>query len=273
MCAISARQEPESLSGSLERGLKILRALADADGLSVSAIAASQGVHRTTAFRVLQRLEAEGFVARDGGLWSLGPTLVQIGARALGQLSLREEARPVMQRLAETSGESVQLTIRAGDDMMAVDAVESPQAVRVGLPLGNRAPLYCTATGKAILAHLPGDEVDEYLDRVRFEPRTRHTVLDKAVFRRQLAEVAAQGYAVNDEESIEGVVFVAAPVLETRGLPVAVLVLGAPAMRLRREDFARHGAMVRQAAAQISHALRSGRTARDEVQPGALTHG
>lgn len=257
----SSNAEQDRLAGSLERSLAILRVVADADEESVSTadLVARQGVHRTTIVRLLHTLEAAGFVTRVvGGRWALGPSLIELGARALGKFSLRDLAKGVMQRLAEATNESIQLSIRSGDEMFLVDVVESSHAVRVGLPLGHRAPLYCTATGKAILAFLPEADVEAYLERVTFEPQTARTILDRDAFRRELARVRLDGYSTNDEEHFDGVRFVGAPVLEAMDRPIAALVLGGPSMRFTPEDFPRYGRMVRAAADEIAQTVRSG---------------
>src|SRR5579884_4124554 len=207
--------DAERLSGSLERGLAILVALADHDEMSVSELAAAQGVHRSTITRLLQTLEEMSFVIRgDGNHWRIGPRFVEIGARALGQASLRDLARPIMRQLAEATNESVQLTIRSGDEMFVIDVVESSQAVRVGLPLGHRAPLYCTATGKALLAHVPESELEAYLDRIENNNHQNPPFPGRVAFLADLASVRSRGYAINDEEHLAGVRFVGAPIFD-----------------------------------------------------------
>lgn len=250
-----APRSPADLSGSLQRGLDILRALADGGPVSTASLARMQGVHRSTVTRLLQTLEESGFVARSDGGWTLGQKLIEVGAKALGRMSLRDQARPVMRDLAEQTRESVQLTVRSDDEMVVVEIVESPQAVRVGLELGRRAPLYSTATGKALLAYLPDEEVEGYLSRVTLVARTRHTLTDPHLLKADLARVRSLGYSVCDEENEEDVRFVGAPIFDTRGCAVAALVLGAPASRFSKEDIQSHGLQVRQAADRISSAI------------------
>src|SRR5688500_8616674 len=112
----------QQLSGSLDRGLAILIALGAGEA-SAAELARRQGVHRSTVVRLLQTLEGSGFVARVGasGRWTLGPTVLSLGGRALGRVDLGGRARPTMERLAAATGESVQLTVRSGDDMVLVD--------------------------------------------------------------------------------------------------------------------------------------------------------
>lgn len=274
--------EPDRLAGSLQRSLAILRFLGDNDeeSVSIADLIASQDVHRTTIVRMLHTLESAGFVSRlAGGRWALGPTFIELGARALGKFSLRDHAKRVMQRLAEATNESIQLCIRSGDDMFVVDVVESSHAVRVGLPLGHRAPLYCTATGKAILAFLSEAEIDDYLGRTAFAPLTSRTIVDRDAFRRELADVRIDGYSTNDEEHCEGVRFVGAPVLDAVQRPIAALVLGGPSIRFSTTDFPRHGAMVRKAADEIGQTVRLGIAAdhrgsrRSEVTTGRVNDG
>lgn len=253
--------DPDRLAGSLERSLAILHVLAEAEAESVATadLVAQQGVHRTTIVRLLRTLEAAGFVARAGsGRWALGPSLIALGARALGKFSLRDRAKAVMQRLAEATNESVQLCIRSGDEMFVVDVVESSHAVRVGLPLGHRAPLYCTATGKAILAFVPAAEVDAYLAGTLFAAQTARTVRDPAGFCRELERVRREGYSTNDEEHFDGVRFVGAPIMDATNRPIAALVLGGPSIRFSVDDFPPYGALVREAAREISQAMRLG---------------
>jgi DNA-binding IclR family transcriptional regulator len=242
---------------SLDRGLSLLLAFRDRPTLSLAELAARLPIHRTSTFRLVRTLERQRFLAQDSatGEYRLGHALTELGALALARLDVRRAARPTLERLASQTGETVQLLVRDGLDVLVVDGVESAQRVKVGAGIGERRPLHATAAGKCFLAGDAPAEVRATYEAFRPTPLTPHTIVELDALLAEVDRVGDTGYAVNDQESEPGVRFVAAPILGERRSVLAALSLGAPAARLGRADIPAIGKQLFAAALSISRAL------------------
>ena len=138
----------------IARVSRLLDNLAAHDGpLNLKALADATGLHPSTAFRILASLIEHGFVERStAGHYWLGAKLLRLGNRVRGQLDLRREARSIMERLRDRTGEAVNLSVREGDEVVYVERVTTPRIMRVEQVIGGRAPLHVTAAGKLFLA-------------------------------------------------------------------------------------------------------------------------
>jgi IclR family acetate operon transcriptional repressor len=238
---------------ALERGLLLLGAFRDHSNLSLAQLGAHLPVHRTSTLRLVHTLERQGYLARDGaGRYRLGPALHELGALALARLDVRALARPALERLAAETGETVQLVVRDGGDILVVDGIESAHRVKVGAGRGERRPLHATASGKCFLATLPEPEVERLLRDLPLTALTPQTLVRPGALLDDLRAVRARGYAVNLEESEAGARFVAAPIRGPARETVAALAVGAPADRLPRPRLGRLGERLRAVAAALS---------------------
>ncbi|MGH2350593.1 MAG: IclR family transcriptional regulator [Chloroflexota bacterium] len=221
---------------SLERGLVLLVAFRHRPSLSLGELAAVLPIHRTSTLRLVQTLERRGFLARDpaDGRYRLGPALYELGGLALTRLDVRTLARPALELLAAETGETVQLVVRDGADILVVDGIESAHRVKVGAGRGERRPLHATASGKCFLAALPDAELQAVLQAAPLTPVTPLTIVQPDALLADLQAIRTRGYAVNLEESEAGARFVAAPITGPDGAVLAALALGAPADRLPR---------------------------------------
>ena len=183
---------------SVANALTILDLLAELGELSLVEIAARLDVAPSTAHRLLATLAELGYVQRDPAnkRYRIALKVFRIGTSAIQQIGLAHIALPEMTRLSALSAETVSLGVPHGVEMMYIERIEAPQTVRSDYPLGHCAPAYCTALGKAYLAALPVEERRRLLDRVRLEPRTRFTIVDRDQLERELERVRLQGYAV-----------------------------------------------------------------------------
>ena len=230
----SGTTEPEHRSGaqSVERALGVLRAIEQADdGLGVSEIAQRRGLTVSTAHRLTRVLYDAGLVSQDPRTerYQLGPALVTLGRRAEERLGYRL-ALPALEKLADTTGESINLGIRAGADVLVVLNVTSGQPLRFDQAPGSRVPLHTSAMGKCLLAF--SDDVDAAVNSLpELESLTATTITDRDTLRQQLRQVRERGWAINDEERTPGVRAVAAPVLDA-GLAVAAIAVQGPTIRL-----------------------------------------
>ncbi len=235
---------------SLDRALSILDALAVAgDGLSLGDIASRTELAKSTAHRLLSTLEVRGFVSRDG------PTgHYRLGLKNLPQLAPGPAIHEVLAGLAAASGETANLGALVGRDVMYMDRADSPHALRWQLGVGSRVPAYCSGLGKAILAHLPPDAIRRMLTG-RLRAYTDRTITDPRAMRAELTLTRERGYAVDDEEFMEGVRCVAVPVRGVDGSVTASISLAGPAFRLTGETAQGQVPHLRAAAERISGLL------------------
>jgi DNA-binding IclR family transcriptional regulator len=164
--------------------------------------------------------------------------------------------RDGMRKLAERSGETVLFAVRdnGGDTMTYVDVIESRNAVRFAVSVGDRRPLYCTAGGRALLATATDEEVRNYLGRAKPQRLTTSTEIDKAQLAAAIAAVREAGVAQTIDQASEGVIGTAAAICDAAGVALGALIVAAPSSRLqdRRDELAR---LVREEAIVISRSL------------------
>ncbi len=228
----------ESGVGVLDRSVAILDAI-EGGARTFTAIVAATGLTRSTAHRILRALEDRGFVFQVGGLgYALGPRLLGLAATAMRDLPLRDLARPSLERLAATTGESAQLYVRDGAHRVCVDAVESDRELRTIVDIGASLSLTAGSAGKVFLAwgSTAGLEVDDRLAR-------------------QLVTTRQRGWADSVGEREEGVASVSAPVFGPGGFLSAAVSVSGPASRVGALRAKRYAPAVVEAAREIERAM------------------
>jgi DNA-binding IclR family transcriptional regulator len=254
----AAQPRADLILSTLDKGLRILEVLAGdtGSGLTLTELARVLGMHRSTLFRFLATLRARGYVDRDPATdrYRLGAQALVLASAYLSRLDVRRVARPVLEALCDRTQELVHLTMLDQGDVITIDRIEGKQPVSLQTELGARRPAYCTASGKAILAYLPVEEVARIL--ARGMPRhTLRTITTPEHLHEHLAEIRRCGYAVDDEERIEGVRCAAAPVFDFDGRIVGALSVAAPALRTPIDRLTRLGEEATSAAADVSRRL------------------
>ncbi|MEU8111148.1 IclR family transcriptional regulator [Micromonospora sp. NPDC048947] len=235
-----ATRSPEFVQ-SLERGLAVIRAF---DGehpqLTLSEVARRTGLTRAAARRFLLTLVELGYVHTDGRLFSLRARILELGYAYLSSLSLPEVAQRHMEALVAQVHESCSVSVLDGDEVVYVARVPTKRIMTVGISVGTRFPAYATSMGRVLLAAQPVEWLDDYLATAQLRPLTRRTVTDPAKLRAVLTKIAAQGYAIVDQELEEGLRSVAAPIHGENGSVIAAVNVSAHASRgsfemIRRE--------------------------------------
>lgn len=237
---------------SVDRAVTILEHLAGAGWSGVTEIAHALGVHKSTASRLVTTLKGRGLVVQhdDTGKYHLGFGLVHLARSVEVGFNLKQRARPVCERLADETGETVVLAVADGHTVVNVDQI-IPQSGIVSMSwMGRRTPLHCTANGKAMLAHLPADRREEVLASPH-ERLTPNTVVDRPALEEQLAAVLCDGYASALEEFEEGLNAVAAPILAADGELLGSLSVSAPSWRLPADRVPEVGKLAAAAAREI----------------------
>lgn len=214
---------------SADRALAILAAFNEGrPDCGVSELAAELGMHKSTASRLLATLQARGLVRRQGDRFAPGPELARLGGLAIRGLALVDVAREPLQRLAEETGETVNLALRQGDQALNVHQVQTAHFVGVTDWTGRALPLHATANGKVLLAFGAGAIPDE------LPPLTPRTITDAAALRSDLDRTRRRGYALAVEELELGLYAAAAPVLYPTGDCAAAVSVSGPAYRLSK---------------------------------------
>jgi len=220
---------------SVDNALRLLQLVGERQALRVAEAADLLDVARSTAHRLLAALRRRGFVAQDrpNGAYRPGPALYEIGLSAVSRIDIRRVARPVLERLCETTQETVSLAVLEGTTVRFVDCAESPRSVRVGNRTGVVRQAHASAVGKAILAGLSGAELDRRYPDETLPPATTAAALTlTTTLRAELEAIRVQGYALNWEESADGVCAVSVALRDTAGQPLAGLGIAAPSSRI-----------------------------------------
>src|SRR5215471_13226771 len=175
---IRARESKAAPVGVVRKVLKILEVLhGNPSGLQLKDIARHTAINKSTAYRFLAHLQGEGYLYRDeAGAYVIGPKLARMGSGMNFEEGLRKISRPVLQKLWTATGETVNLAILDGHQILYLAVIESAHTFRFASQVGARRPLYCTALGKAILSHLAAEETDDLLRSLSYERFTPHTM-------------------------------------------------------------------------------------------------
>lgn len=222
----------------LERAGVLLDAIAnqEEEAVSLKILSAESGLHPSTALRILSSLVDIGFVMRNAaGRYSLGLKLRQLGCQVRVSADLRAEAKAVMEWLRDKVGETVNLTIREGDEVVYVDRSTVNRMMKVEQVIGHRAPLHVTAVGKLILGEDGEEGVRKYVARTGLPRYTKNTHADLVSLQTEINLSLAEGYALDNEEAELGVGCIGVLVKDVRGNPVAGLSISAPIERRKDE--------------------------------------
>jgi DNA-binding IclR family transcriptional regulator len=254
---------PEPAEGgltSVDNALRLLQLVGERQALRVAEAAELLGVARSTAHRLLSALRRRDFVMQDrpNGAYRPGPALNAVGLAAISRIDIRRVAHPILEDLQDQTQETASLAVLEGTTVRFVDCVESPRSVRVGNRTGIVRPAHASAVGKAILAELPRAELERRYPGPVLPPGAPAAIADRDTLMAELAQIRAQGYALNWEESVEGVSAVAVPLRDAAGSPVAALGIAAPSSRTGSVDTLHALApILREAAARIHEQLRT----------------
>lgn len=249
---------------SLERGLRVLDVLAEADadpmrrgrGVPLAVLAAELGVHKTTALRLVQTLVVAGYAAAaDGHGYVLGPTLRRDAVLAIGTQRLRRAARPFLERLVDLTGECAHAAVADGGRALVIDDVETDHPLRVVPVSGRHVALHCTSAGKCLLAYGLADPP------ASLPRRTSRTITTPEALRAHLARVRELGYAFDDEENDTHTRCISAPVFGPGGAPVGCIGIDAPSVRLTIDRVPAAAAHVVEVARRLSLELAAARSA------------
>ena len=243
---------------SIERAAALLRSFSAAEPeLTIGELARRSHLPRSTVHRLVVNLLRLGFLARDSGSerYRLGLLLAELGTIALSRMGLREKARPIMERLADETGEVVCLAVPERNRSVYVEVVEGHHGLRLRATVGSVAPLHASATGTVLLAYMSEAEVRGIAAETGLPRLTGITLTQIDPLLARLAEIRARGYSIDVGESEEGLTGLAAPVRAPGGVVEAALVIAGPGARILADKARRWAPVVVAAANEISAAL------------------
>ena len=213
---------------TLQRGLEMLETLsAHPQGIALCDLTRAMGLPRTTAYNLLQTLVYLGYavLSPKNGKYVLGSRMFEIGSAWMQDQDDMPMLREGMRQVQSVLNETVHLGVRSGNEMLYIDKLDSTRAIRMTSRIGTRAPLYCTALGKALLSGMT-----DY---------TAHTITDVDRLLEQIGEVRRNGYAVEREENEPNVCCVAVPLCSAAGEAVYAMSVSAPSFRMEETELRR----------------------------------
>lgn len=197
-------------------------------------IADALDIPKSSLTQLLRTLVGRGYLTYDAEdkNYALGPAVATLARRSSESRDVLDLALPALERITSATRESSALNVLRGDRSEVVAAQMSSQRLFYQMKVGDTAPLYATSGGKAILANLPDELLEEYLARVQLQPITPRTITDIEVLRKNLAEARVSGIATVDEEFTPGIAGLAMPILGASGFALASLNVAIPVARL-----------------------------------------
>jgi len=240
---------------SLQKGLRLIDAIAKARNAGLRDLAEQNGFPPSTVHRLLSDMKRAGYVAQDTktSKYRLSLKFLELGAVVREELDVITAARPHMTALMEDTSETVNLALFDGAGIIYVDQVANSNSfLRMFTRVGTRAQLHCTGVGKACMAGLSEDYVSEYWPKADKNRYTEKTIVDEQTLRKELQVVQRLGYAVDNEEMEVGVRCVASAIHGHNDNVVAAVSISGPSSRVTPERVSQIGKLVRKTANSIS---------------------
>ena len=240
------------------RTLLILEVMGCSDQpLSPTEINRQIGLPKQTVHRLCATLVEQGFLAYEPSGKKLRPArrLRLMGAGILHASRVHIARRQILQKVASTAGETVNFVVPAEDGMSYLDRVETDWPFRVQLPIGTSVPFHCTASGKVFLASLSPAMQERIVNTMNLEAKTNNTLSSVEELLSELTLISQQGYALDNEEFMDGMVAIAVPVVDDRGRYLASLAVHGPTIRLDTATLLNLKTPILEAAAQLSEVL------------------
>jgi DNA-binding IclR family transcriptional regulator len=245
---------------SLDRALAVLHCLGGhPQGLTLSEIAESLKLSVNFVYRVTQSLVSHGYLVRDAEKrFSVGSAMLKLCQPVVDDVPLTEAALPAMRWLSDQTGEAAHLGILSGSEGIVLERVIGRAMIKFYVERGTRFPLHTSGPGKVMLAFTPDSERDEIISGMKFERFQPWTISNRKEFLKCLDAVRINGFATDVGEHLEGHHCLAAPIFNTEGHAIASLWITGPSQRLSEERMAKLAAVVKQAGAMATTALRGG---------------
>lgn len=243
----------------LDKCISVLDALSNASApMTFMEIISATSLPKSTGHRILSVLTSANLIRFDrvSNVYFVGLKPLQWAASTWSNLDIGALAQLELQRLHSMLDDGVYATVMDGEEVVCVRCINSRHRISIVMRIGERAPLLCTAAGKAIAAFFPDPQREELLSRHSYEKRTAHTIDSRAAFEAELVKTRERGFALSIEEDESHVLAVSAPIFDFQGVAVAAIGAYAPAIRTTVDEVVAWGPVVMAAASRISSASR-----------------
>jgi DNA-binding IclR family transcriptional regulator len=250
-----SKTSSDSPSEAVERALTMLEVVSQAsEGLSNAEISRKLNIPKSSASYILRTLETQGYLARDheSGRYRVGLKILSLSRGALGGLDVRGVALPIMRRLTQQTGLTCHLAVLDGAEAVYIEKVEPEGFIRMDTWVGRRMRVHATSVGKAIVAHISHEQLEQILLRSGMEKRTPKTITTLPRLLKDLEKVRTQGYAVDDEENNLGARCVGAPIFDEHDSILASLGLSGTTQQVSPQTMPRILEVLKDAARHIS---------------------
>jgi DNA-binding IclR family transcriptional regulator len=249
------------INRSVKRALEILQLLKDEEKpMNIAEICKAMNIPRSSVYDIVNTLYVEGFietVSESTKSFKLGLRAFEIGAAYLSQIELAPTARPYLEKLMRRSEATAFLAIEHKGQLVYLDKVEAPTAVRTSAQLGSRNAMYCTGLGKAVMATYAEDRVKQIFKAETIKKHTERTITKYSQLKEELANTRKRGYATDDREANVEVFCVAAPIYDISNKAIAAISLAMLYSNLNADTIHRFADEVTSSALEISHKLGS----------------
>ena len=250
---------PRQFIESLARGFKILNIVCESQSaLSLSELAKKSGLSISTIQRLTYTLQQLELLDRDPAnkRFQIGPKMISLALGVVNDLEIKKIAHPFMQDTSDRIGEVVGLMVLSGNQIILSEIIRTDQVLNINMNTGAIVPPHAAASGKAILAFLPENEVETILRQTELTPFTENTITSIETYQALLKEVRQSGYAVAVEENVYGFSAIAAPIRDHHGQVIASFTIMVPSFRITKEKMiGSFRAEVIETARNISYAM------------------
>ena len=218
---------------SFAKGMKVLELLADSEFLTVAQVARLMNINRASSHRFLSTLKELGYADKDdNSRYYLTSKVIELGMKVLDRFEIRKIARPFLQELSNKFNETINLGYFNGEEVLTIDKIDSTERLGMDVGIGGGEPAYCTSLGKVMLAFLPDQQLEKYLQATEFIPFTPNTVISKDKLKAELMRIKENGYSIDDEELSVGLRCVGAPLFDHNGRALYAISLSGPSIRM-----------------------------------------
>lgn len=242
---------------SIEKALDVFEALSERESLSLIELTELVNQPKSSLYRIILTLEKRGYIARseEDGKYCLGYKQLLITKNLLEKNSLRSAALAEMNKLVAKYGDTVNLCVLMEQEIVYIEIIEGTYALRMSDRVGSKSPFHATATGKAITAYLPVEQLDALLAERGLLRLTPNTITGEDAYRQELAKVRALGYALDNEEITQGARCVGVPIFDKPGQAVAALSISGAVHRFADEALPGIADSLKEASRTISRKL------------------
>lgn len=241
---------------SVSKAFKILDYISDKKEVGATDISHGLGMGTSATYHILNTLKLEGVLHQDPVTkkFRLGIKLWQLGNRAYAQYDIGKQVAPFFKRLRDETGETINLTMLEGTEIIYLAQEESKKLVKMFTVTGAKAPLYCTGGGKAMLAFRSKEDQDNIIESLSFEAFTENTITDPKTFKEVLEKVKKEGVAYDEEEREVGVCCIAVPIFKNQEALYSVSISG-PCLRFTPDKRKEYESLLKETAEEIGNHL------------------